>query len=83
MLIEEASEFYKERVKSSFESLTENKLVIQQMEQQQKQSISGVQEASRNLQSQITSQFAELHQILTEKEQRLLRDIWKEENKNW
>ncbi|XP_032868283.1 E3 ubiquitin-protein ligase TRIM69-like [Amblyraja radiata] len=54
---------------------------IQKMEQEQKTSISGVQEESHNLQSLITSQFAELHQILTEKEQRLLRDVREEEEK--
>ncbi|XP_055521799.1 zinc-binding protein A33-like isoform X2 [Leucoraja erinacea] len=51
------------------------------MEQQQKQKISGVLEQSHNLQSKITSQFAELHQILTEKEQRTLADIREEERK--
>ncbi|XP_032903364.1 nuclear factor 7, brain-like [Amblyraja radiata] len=81
MLIDEAIEFYKEQVKSSFESLTEKKSVIEQMEQQQKENISGVQEESHNLQSQITSQFAELHQIFTEKEQRFLGDIREEEKK--
>ncbi|XP_055521236.1 zinc-binding protein A33-like [Leucoraja erinacea] len=81
MLIDEAIEFYKDQVKSFLESLTEKKSEIGQMEQKQKQSISGVQAASRNLQSQTTSQFAELHQILTEKEQRALRDIRKEEKK--
>ncbi|XP_032903307.1 E3 ubiquitin-protein ligase TRIM39-like isoform X2 [Amblyraja radiata] len=81
MLIDEAIEFYKEQVKSSFESLTEKKSVIAQMEQEQKESISGVQEESHNLQSQITSQFAELHQIFTEKEQRFLGDIREEEEK--
>ncbi|XP_032903390.1 golgin subfamily B member 1-like [Amblyraja radiata] len=81
MLIEEAIEFYKEQVKSSFESLTEKKSEIEQMEQEQKESISGLQKQSHNLQSQTTSQFAELHQILTEKEQRLLGDIREEEEK--
>ncbi|XP_032903414.1 zinc-binding protein A33-like [Amblyraja radiata] len=81
MLLEEAIEFYKEQVKSSFDSLTEKESEIQKMEQEQKESISGVQEQSRNLQSQITSQFAELHQILTEKEQRLLGDVREEEEK--
>ncbi|XP_078271784.1 zinc-binding protein A33-like [Rhinoraja longicauda] len=38
-------------------------------------------EQSHNLQSQITSQFVELHQILTEKEQRVLTDIQEEEKK--
>ncbi|XP_078271846.1 zinc-binding protein A33-like [Rhinoraja longicauda] len=38
-------------------------------------------EQSHNLQSKITSQFAELHQILTGKEQRVLADIREEEKK--
>ncbi|XP_032903292.1 trichohyalin-like [Amblyraja radiata] len=49
------------------------------MEQQQKQKISGVLEQSHNLQSKITSQFAEQHKILIEKEQRALADIREEE----
>ncbi|XP_078251467.1 E3 ubiquitin-protein ligase TRIM17-like [Rhinoraja longicauda] len=81
MLIEEAVEIYKDQVKSSFESLTENKSEIEYMEQRQEESISGVQEESHKLQSQITSQFAELHQILAEKEQRLLGEIREEEKK--
>ncbi|XP_032903327.1 tripartite motif-containing protein 10-like isoform X4 [Amblyraja radiata] len=81
MLIEEAIEFYKEQVKSSIESLTEKESEIQKIEQEQKESISGVQEESHNLQSQITSQFAELHQILTDKEQCLLGDVREEVEK--
>ncbi|XP_078287908.1 uncharacterized protein LOC144612224 [Rhinoraja longicauda] len=68
-------------MESSFESLTEKKSDIEYMEQRQEESISGVQEESHNLQSQITSQFAELHQILTEKEQCLLGEIQEEEKK--
>ncbi|XP_032903348.1 nuclear factor 7, brain-like [Amblyraja radiata] len=78
MPIDEAVEIYKVQVKSIFESLTEKESDIQEKEQQQKRSISGVQEKSHNLQSHVTSQFAELHQILTEKEQRLLGDIREE-----
>ncbi|XP_078271795.1 uncharacterized protein LOC144602541 [Rhinoraja longicauda] len=51
------------------------------MEQQQKEKISGVLEQSHNLQSKIASQFAELHQILTEKEQRVQADIREEEKR--
>ncbi|XP_032903575.1 zinc-binding protein A33-like [Amblyraja radiata] len=80
-LIEEAIEFYKEQVKSSFESLTKKGSEVQKMEQEQKGGISGVQEESHNLQSLITSQFAEMHQILTDKEQRLLGDVREEEEK--
>ncbi|XP_032903386.1 nuclear factor 7, brain-like [Amblyraja radiata] len=78
MLIDEAIEFYKEQVESSFESLTEKVSEIEKLEQEQKESISGVQEESHNLQSLITSQFDELHQILTEKEQCLLGDVREE-----
>ncbi|XP_032898975.1 E3 ubiquitin-protein ligase TRIM69-like [Amblyraja radiata] len=51
------------------------------MEQQQKEKIYVVLEESHNLQSHITSQFAELHQIFTEKERRVLADIREEEMK--
>ncbi|XP_078271950.1 E3 ubiquitin-protein ligase TRIM39-like [Rhinoraja longicauda] len=81
MPVDEAVEFYKDQVKSSFESLTENKSEIEQMEQRQKWGISNVKEESLNRQSQVTSQFAELHQILTEKEQCVLGDIREEEEK--
>ncbi|XP_078272466.1 zinc-binding protein A33-like [Rhinoraja longicauda] len=80
MPVDEAVEIYKVKVKSS-EYLTEKKSEIEKIEQKQKRSISGVQKESHNLQSQITSQFAELHQILTEKEQCLLGEIREEEKK--
>ncbi|XP_055522204.1 zinc-binding protein A33-like isoform X1 [Leucoraja erinacea] len=81
MPVKEAVETYKDQVKSSIQSLTKKQSGIQRMEQQQKQKISGVLEQSHNLQSKITSQYAELHQILTEKEQRTLADIREEEKK--
>ncbi|XP_078287849.1 zinc-binding protein A33-like [Rhinoraja longicauda] len=77
--IEEAVEIYKNQVKSSFESLTKKKSEMQQMEQQQQEKISGVLEQSHDFQSQMTSHFAELHQILTEKERCVLADIREEE----
>ncbi|XP_072115651.1 uncharacterized protein [Mobula birostris] len=77
--IKEAFEVYKDQVKSSFELLTKRKSVIKAMAELQKQNIERVREQSHSLQSDITSQFAELHQILTEKEQHLLRDLRKEE----
>ncbi|XP_055486644.1 zinc-binding protein A33-like [Leucoraja erinacea] len=81
MLVDEAVETYKDQVKSSIQSLAKKQSGIQQMEQQQKQKISRVLEQSHNIQSKITSQYAELHQILTEKEQRALADIREEEKK--
>ncbi|XP_032894236.1 tripartite motif-containing protein 10-like [Amblyraja radiata] len=70
--IEEAVEIYKEQVKSSFESLTKKKSEIEQMEQEQKEKISVVLEASHNLQSQTTSQFADL--VIDEAKPMLLVD---------
>ncbi|XP_078272437.1 zinc-binding protein A33-like [Rhinoraja longicauda] len=81
MPVKEAVENYKGQVKASIQSLTKDKSGIQQLEQQQKEKISGVLEQSHNLQSKITSQFAELHQILSGKEQRVLADIREEEKK--
>ncbi|XP_072892582.1 E3 ubiquitin-protein ligase TRIM39-like [Hemitrygon akajei] len=79
--VNEAAEIYKGRVKSSLDSLTKKKSDFEEMEQQQKEKISGVQEQSHSLQSQITSHFAELRRILTEKEQRALRDLREEEER--
>ncbi|XP_059825205.1 E3 ubiquitin-protein ligase TRIM39-like [Hypanus sabinus] len=81
MPVKEAVQVYKDRVKSSFDSLTKNKADFEEMEQQQKEKISGVREQSHILQSHVTSQFAELHQILTEKEQQILRDLREEEER--
>ncbi|XP_078251921.1 E3 ubiquitin-protein ligase TRIM69-like, partial [Rhinoraja longicauda] len=49
------------------------------MEQQQKEKISGVREQSHNLLTYITSVFAELRQILNEKERLFLRDLREDE----
>ncbi|XP_055486473.1 zinc-binding protein A33-like [Leucoraja erinacea] len=81
MPVKVAVQIYKDQVKYSLESLTKKKSEIQQMEQQQKQKIFGVLKQSHNLQSQTISHFAEQHQILTEKEQRVLADIREEETK--
>ncbi|XP_059817780.1 ribonuclease inhibitor-like isoform X3 [Hypanus sabinus] len=79
--IEEVVEIYKCQVKSSFESLTEKKSAIQELERRQKQQISGVREQSHSLQANVTSEFAKIHQVLAEREQRLLSDLRAEEEK--
>ncbi|XP_055521970.1 nuclear factor 7, brain-like [Leucoraja erinacea] len=73
--IKEAVETYKDQVKSSIQSLTTNKSAIQEMEEQQKQKISQVRVQSQSLKSQVTSQLAELNQLLKKKGKRLLREI--------
>ncbi|XP_072891238.1 nuclear factor 7, brain-like [Hemitrygon akajei] len=79
--IKEAVKIYKDQLKSSLDSLTKNKSHFQEKEQQQKEKISGVREQSHSVQSHVTSQFAELRQIITEKEQSLLRDLKEEEKR--
>ncbi|XP_072891003.1 uncharacterized protein [Hemitrygon akajei] len=81
MPIKEAVKIYKDQLKSSLDSLTKKKSDFQEKEQQQKEKISGVREQSHSLQSHVTSQFAELRQIITEKEQSLLRDLREEEKR--
>ncbi|XP_072891200.1 uncharacterized protein [Hemitrygon akajei] len=78
MPIKEAVKIYKDQLKSSLDSLTKKKSDFQKKEQQQKEKISGVRKLSHSIQTHITSQFAELRRIITEKEQSLLRDLRKE-----
>ncbi|XP_072406197.1 zinc-binding protein A33-like isoform X2 [Chiloscyllium punctatum] len=77
--INEAVEIYKNKLKSSLDSLTEKKSAVQQTELTQKRKIS--EEQASSLQTHITSEFTKMHQILTEKEQRLLRDLREEEER--
>ncbi|XP_038672940.1 zinc-binding protein A33-like [Scyliorhinus canicula] len=79
--IKEAVEKYKDRLKSSLDSQTEKKSMVLEMEQKQKGKISEVREQSSSLQTHITSEFSKMHQILTEKEQLLLRDLREEEER--
>ncbi|XP_072094857.1 zinc-binding protein A33-like [Mobula birostris] len=79
--IKEAVKIYKDQLKYSLDSLTKKKSDFQEKEQQQKEKISGVREQSQSAQTHITSQFAELRQIITEKEQSLLRDLREEEER--
>ncbi|XP_059827080.1 nuclear factor 7, brain-like isoform X2 [Hypanus sabinus] len=74
-------EAVEERVKTALDSLTEKKCELEEMERQQKEKISGVREQSHSVESHITSQFAELRRIITEKEQHALRDLREEEER--
>ncbi|XP_059495369.1 LOW QUALITY PROTEIN: zinc-binding protein A33-like [Stegostoma tigrinum] len=77
--INEAVEMYKDQLKSSFDSLTEKKSAVLLKELNQKQKISEVREQASSLQAHTASEFTKMHQILTEKEQSLLRDLREEE----
>ncbi|XP_078075407.1 zinc-binding protein A33-like [Mustelus asterias] len=73
--IKEAVEIYKDQLKSTFKSLSEKKSMFLESELKQIRKISEVREQSSSLQTHITSEFTKMHQILTEKEQRLLREL--------
>ncbi|XP_042201374.1 nuclear factor 7, brain-like [Callorhinchus milii] len=73
--IEEAVEIYKEQVKSSLDSLTQRKETALQAEAKQKQNISQLKEQASSLQTQVKDDFAKIHQILTDREQRVMRDL--------
>ncbi|XP_072102022.1 zinc-binding protein A33-like [Mobula birostris] len=79
--IKEAVKIYKDQLKFSLDSLSKKKSDFQKKEQQQKVRISGVLEQSHCVQTHITSQFAELRQIITEKEQGILRNLRAEEER--
>ncbi|XP_072331655.1 zinc-binding protein A33-like [Scyliorhinus torazame] len=79
--IGEAVKIYKDQLKSSLDSLTEKKSAVREMQLKQKRKISEVRKQSSSLQIHITSEFSEMHQILTEKEQRLFRDLREEEER--
>ncbi|XP_078073484.1 zinc-binding protein A33-like [Mustelus asterias] len=79
--IDEAVEIYKDQLKSFLDSLTEKKSAVVETELKQKRKISEVREQSSSLQTHITSEFTKMRQILTEREQRLLRDLREEEER--
>ncbi|GCC20050.1 hypothetical protein chiPu_0021249, partial [Chiloscyllium punctatum] len=79
--ITEAVEIYKGHLQCSLDSLTKRKSETIEAELTQKRKISEVREQASSLQTHITSEFTKMHQILTEKEQRLLRDLREEEER--
>ncbi|XP_041068324.1 zinc-binding protein A33-like [Carcharodon carcharias] len=76
MQIKEAVGMYKDRVKSSFDSLTEE---IGGSRNGAAAETEDFPKQSSSLQTHITFEFTKMHQILTEKEQRLIRDLREEE----
>uniref|UniRef100_UPI00398F423B zinc-binding protein A33-like n=1 Tax=Pristiophorus japonicus TaxID=55135 RepID=UPI00398F423B len=79
MAIDEAAQMYRDKLTSSLDSTTKRKDSALDTERRQKQQISGVREQWSSLQTHITSEFAKMHQILTEKEQRLISDLREQE----
>ncbi|XP_072890004.1 zinc-binding protein A33-like [Hemitrygon akajei] len=73
--ITEAVDAYKEQVKSALDSLAQVKSEVLRKEQKQRRNISRVRDDLRRLQTHIASEFSKMHQILTEKEGLLIRDL--------
>lgn len=79
--IKEAVENYKDQMKSSFISLSKKISEFQEMELQQKKTISKIKKQSRYLQTRVASEFAEVHKVLTDKEHSLIKGLKEEEMK--
>ncbi|XP_007892095.1 zinc-binding protein A33-like [Callorhinchus milii] len=72
---DEAAEICKEQVKSSLASLTQMKENVLRAEAKQREKISQVKEQVNSLQTHVTAEFAKMHQSLTDREQRVMRDL--------
>ncbi|XP_072115434.1 zinc-binding protein A33-like [Mobula birostris] len=75
MPVNEAVDILKNHVQYTLESLEKKKSEVQEMADQQKQKTSGVRDLSLSLQAYVKSLFADLRQILTEREERLLGEL--------
>uniref|UniRef100_A0A4W3GPV8 RING-type E3 ubiquitin transferase n=1 Tax=Callorhinchus milii TaxID=7868 RepID=A0A4W3GPV8_CALMI len=74
--IEEAVEIYEVRILLKKDSsLTQRKETGLQAEAKQKEKISQLKEQVNSLQTHVTGEFAKMHQSLTDKEQRVMRDL--------
>ncbi|XP_055522261.1 zinc-binding protein A33-like [Leucoraja erinacea] len=75
MLINEAVEIYKEKMRVNLQTLNQRKTSVQNVLLKQQQSISEIQEQSNNLQKHITTEFAKLRTVLDEKERLLAKEL--------
>eukprot|EP00062_Callorhinchus_milii_P025277 gi/632986086/ref/XP_007910040.1/ PREDICTED: E3 ubiquitin-protein ligase TRIM17-like isoform X2 [Callorhinchus milii] len=73
--IEEAVQFYKDKVKHVLDSLTQRKETALKAEAKQREKISQLKEKVKSLETQVTAEFAKMHQSLTDIEQRVMRDL--------
>ncbi|XP_042200806.1 zinc-binding protein A33-like isoform X3 [Callorhinchus milii] len=73
--IDEAVEIYKDKVNSSLASLTQRKAAALEAEGKQKEKISQVKEQTDSLENHIMAEFAKMHQSLTDREQRVIREL--------
>ncbi|XP_043534298.1 zinc-binding protein A33-like [Chiloscyllium plagiosum] len=79
MLINEAVEIYKEKMRANLQALNQKKTSIQNVLLKQQQSISEIQEQSNILQKHISSEFTKLRTVLEEKERALAKELGDQE----
>eukprot|EP00061_Rhincodon_typus_P008748 g31633.t1 len=79
MLINEAVEIYKEKMRANLQALNQKKTSIQNVLLKQQQSISEIQEQSSILQKHISSEFTKLRTVLDEKERTLAKELGDQE----
>ncbi|XP_042200817.1 zinc-binding protein A33-like [Callorhinchus milii] len=77
--IQEAVQMYKDKVKPSLDSLTQRKATALEAEVKQKEKISQVKKQASSLANNVTAEFAKMHQSLTDREQRVIRELRKRE----
>ncbi|XP_042200812.1 zinc-binding protein A33-like isoform X2 [Callorhinchus milii] len=73
--VAEAVQIYKDKVNSSLASLTQRKAAALEAEGKQKEKISQVKEQTDSLENHIMAEFAKMHQSLTDREQRVIREL--------
>ncbi|XP_078422709.1 zinc-binding protein A33-like isoform X2 [Cetorhinus maximus] len=79
MLINEAVEIYKEKMKVSLNTLKQKKSYYQEFEFKQQEKITEIKDQSNKLQSHITTEFSKMRSVLDEKQQNLFIDLTKQE----
>ncbi|XP_042200727.1 zinc-binding protein A33-like [Callorhinchus milii] len=73
--IQEAAQIFKDKVKPSLASLTQRKAAALEAEGKQKEKISQAKQQADSLENHITAEFAKMHQSLTDREQRVIREL--------
>ncbi|XP_051899455.1 zinc-binding protein A33-like [Pristis pectinata] len=80
MLINEAVEIYKDKLKVSLNTLKQKKNYYQEFETKQQEKITEIKDQSNKLQNHITSEFSKIRTVLDEKQQSLFSDLTAQEN---
>ncbi|XP_067829843.1 zinc-binding protein A33-like [Heptranchias perlo] len=80
MLINEAVEIYKEKMKLSLHSLKQKKSYYQEFELKQQEKITEIKDQSNKLQGHITVEFSKMRGVLDEKQQILFTDLTAQES---